>query len=64
MEKPNERRPSTKIQWHPTFCAAAELELRFNKDDLEFKREYNLSKKTIANGSSDHRKKERRADSK
>jgi len=64
MEKPNERRPSTKIQWHPAFCAAAELELRFNKDDLEFKREYNLSKKTIANGSSDHRKKERRADSK
>ena len=30
MEKPNERRPSTKIQWHPAFCAAAELELRFN----------------------------------
>ena len=47
MEKPNERRPSTKIQWHPAFCAAAELELRFNKDDLEFKREYNLSKKPL-----------------
>ena len=36
-----------KIQWHPAFCAAAELELRFNKDDLEFKREYNLSKKPL-----------------
>ena len=47
MEKPNERRPRTKIQWHPAFCAAAELELRFNKDDLEFKREYNLSKKPL-----------------
>ena len=47
MEKPNEQRPSTKIQWHPAFCAAAELELRFNKDDLEFKREYNLSKKPL-----------------
>ena len=38
MEKPNERRPSTKIQWHPAFCAAAELELRSNKGDLEFNR--------------------------
>ena len=47
MEKPNERRPSTKIQWHPAFCAEAELELRFKKDDLEFKREYNLSKKPL-----------------
>ena len=47
MEKPNAKQPSAKIQWHPAFCAAAELELRFNKDDLEFKREYNLSKKPL-----------------
>ena len=47
MEKQNERRPSAKIQWHPAFCAAAELELRFNKDDREFKRGYNLSKKPL-----------------
>ena len=39
--------PAQKIQWHPAFCAAAELELRSNKSDLEFKREYNLSKKPL-----------------
>lgn len=64
MEKPNEQRPSTKIQWHPAFCAAAELELRFNKDDLEFKREYNLSKKPLQMDLLIIEKKERRADSK
>jgi hypothetical protein len=36
-----------KIQWHPGFCGATELELRENKSDLEFKREYNLSKEPI-----------------
>ena len=35
------------IAKHPAFCAAAELELRSNKGDLEFKREYNLSKKPL-----------------
>lgn len=30
-----------------SICAAAELELRLNKADLEFKREYNLSKKPL-----------------
>lgn len=34
----------TEIQWHPGFCGAIELELRDNKDDLTFEREYNLSK--------------------
>jgi hypothetical protein len=36
-----------KIQWHPGFCGAAELELRENKADLEFEREYHLSKEPI-----------------
>lgn len=36
-----------KIQWHPGFCAAAEIELRENKKELEFHREYNLSKKPL-----------------
>ena len=38
MGTPREKQPSAKIQWHPAFCAAAELELRSNKGDLEFKR--------------------------
>jgi hypothetical protein len=33
-----------KIQWHPGFYGAAELEFMGNKDDLEFNREYNLGK--------------------
>ena len=36
-----------KIQWHPGFCAAAELEFRQNRKELEFYREYNLSKKPL-----------------
>lgn len=36
-----------KIQWHPGFYAAAELELHLNHKDLEFHREYNLSKKPL-----------------
>ena len=47
MGTTREKQPSAKIQWHPAFCAAAELELRSNKGDLEFKREYNLSKKPL-----------------
>ena len=33
-----------KLQWHPAFYAATELELRENLDDLEFEPEHNLSK--------------------
>ena len=33
-----------KIQWHPAFCSALELELRENKNDLIYEREHNLSK--------------------
>ena len=36
-----------KIQWHPAFYGAAELEFRENKKDLRFEREYNLSKEPI-----------------
>lgn len=36
-----------KIQWHPGFYGAAEIELIENKEDLEFLREYNLSKEPI-----------------
>lgn len=36
-----------KIQWHPAFYGAAELEFRENKKDLTFEREYNLSKEPI-----------------
>jgi hypothetical protein len=36
-----------KIQWHPGFYGAAELELLHNKDELEFDREYNLTKESL-----------------
>jgi hypothetical protein len=39
--------PNEKIQWHPAFYAAAELEFRENRGDLEFQRVYNLSKEPI-----------------
>jgi len=35
------------IQWHPGFYGAAELEFLSNKDDLEFQREFNLSKEPV-----------------
>lgn len=35
------------IQWHPAFYGAAELELRDNKEDIEFHQEYNLSKEPL-----------------
>ncbi|MCI9079857.1 MAG: hypothetical protein HFH68_13235, partial [Lachnospiraceae bacterium] len=38
---------SKKIQWHPGFVAASELEFWEDKDNLEFKREYNLSTKPL-----------------
>ena len=37
----------SKIQWHPAFCGATEWELKDNKKDLIFEREYNLSKKPL-----------------
>jgi hypothetical protein len=41
------KKASDKIQWHPGFYGAAELELVKNKDELEFEREYNLSKEPL-----------------
>jgi hypothetical protein len=38
---------SDKIHWHPGFYGAAELELRENKEELEFEQEHNLSKEPI-----------------
>ena len=35
------------IRWHPGFYGAAELEFLSNKGDLEFQREFNLSKEPI-----------------
>ncbi len=35
------------IQWHPGFYGTAELEFLSNKGDLEFQREFNLSKEPI-----------------
>lgn len=35
------------IPWHPGFCSAAEIELISNKNQLEFQREYNLSKEPL-----------------
>ncbi len=36
-----------KLQWHPAFAAALEMELWANKDDLEFEREHNLNRKPL-----------------
>ena len=38
---------ATSIQWHPGFYGAAELEFISNKGDLEFQREFNLSKEPL-----------------
>lgn len=37
----------TKIQWHPGFVAAMNLEFAENKEDLEFQKEYNLNTKPL-----------------
>jgi hypothetical protein len=36
-----------KIQWHPAFCSAAELEFRADREALEFQPEKNLSRKPL-----------------
>ena len=35
------------IQWHPGFYAAVDLELSANRTELDFQREFNLSKKPL-----------------
>lgn len=37
----------TKIQWHPGFISAMDLELRENRTDLVYEREYNLNMKPL-----------------
>jgi len=37
----------TKIQWHPAFCSAIQLELLDNRQELEFEQEYHLSSKPL-----------------
>ena len=37
----------TKIQWHPAFVAAMGLELKQNRNDLIFEKEYNLNTKPL-----------------
>ena len=37
----------TKVQWHPGFVAAINLELTKNRDDLIFEKEYNLNTKPL-----------------
>ena len=36
-----------KIQWHPGFVAAMDLELRESREDLWFEKEYNLNTKPL-----------------
>lgn len=36
-----------KIQWHPGFVAAMNLEFARNRDDLVFEKEYNLNTKPL-----------------
>ena len=40
-------RQCQKIQWHPAFYAAAELELKENIEELDLISEYHLSKEPI-----------------
>lgn len=47
MENENVTLSDITIQWHPAFCAAAELELSANRAELDFQCEYNLSKKPL-----------------
>ena len=37
----------TKIQWHPGFVAAMNLEFAENRNDLIFEKEYNLNTKPL-----------------
>lgn len=37
----------TNVQWHPGFIGAMNLELKKNRDDLLFEKEYNLNTKPL-----------------
>jgi hypothetical protein len=47
MEGDSMSKSKDKIQWHPGFYSAMELELAQNKEALTFEREHNLSKKPL-----------------
>ena len=47
MNREGERMEDTKIQWHPGFAAAMMLELKENREDLVFEKEYNLNTKPL-----------------
>lgn len=38
----------TKIQWHPGFVAAMDLEFEETRSDLIYEKEYNLNTKPLA----------------
>ena len=46
-KKTSAKQGTSRNKWHPAFCAAAELELRDNRNDLSFNREYSLSKEPL-----------------
>lgn len=43
MKKKRQKR----TQWHPGFCSAVRLELRDNREELDYTNEYNLNRKPI-----------------
>lgn len=55
MDKRARKRPSARskpgksrlVQWHPGFAAAIDLELRANRGDLVYEKEYNLNTKPL-----------------
>ena len=46
-KKTSAKQGTSRNKWHPAFCAAAELELRDNRNDLSFNREYSLSREPL-----------------
>ena len=46
-ETDGRRMIDTKVQWHPGFVAAMNLELTENRDDLVFVKEHNLNTKPL-----------------
>ena len=46
-KRKGKRMNDTKIQWHPGFVAAMNLEFEENRGDLIYEREYNLNTKPL-----------------
>ena len=47
MKEKDNKKKLEKLQWHPAFCSATKLELREDKENLEFIPEYSLSQKPL-----------------